>query len=141
MSSLDSAADDEGPVASINIVPFVDVVLVLLVIFMLTSATIVRAGLEVDLPRAASAGSRVESTINLILTADGALWFNGEVVASHAEAGRRIRAAAGDPKTRAVITADRGVPYGSVVELIDLVKLNGVTTFALDVERRPGSAP
>ena len=44
MASLDDAsADDEGPIASINIIPFVDIVLVLLVIFMLTAATIVKA--------------------------------------------------------------------------------------------------
>ena len=52
--------------ASINIIPFVDIVLVLLVIFMLTSATIVRASLKVELPRAASGGSRVETTLNLV---------------------------------------------------------------------------
>ena len=43
MASLNDNADDDGPIASINIIPFVDIVLVLLVIFMLTSATIVRA--------------------------------------------------------------------------------------------------
>ena len=49
--------------------------------------------------------------------------------------------AAADPKVQAVIAADRGVPYGDVGELIDLVKNNGVTTFALDVERAPEAPP
>jgi biopolymer transport protein ExbD len=141
MSLLDSAVEDEGPIASINIVPFVDVVLVLLVIFMLTSATIARASLKVDLPRAASAGSRVESTINLVLTVDGTLLFNGEAVTSWSDVARRIRSAAAKPKAQAVIAADRGVVYGKVIELIDVVKQNGVTTFALDVEQRAGRAP
>ena len=66
MASLDDAADDDGPIASINIIPFVDIVLVLLVIFMLTSATIIRASLKVELPKAASGGARVESTLNLV---------------------------------------------------------------------------
>jgi biopolymer transport protein ExbD len=141
MSLLDNAGEDEGPIASINIVPFVDVVLVLLVIFMLTSATIARASLEVDLPRAASAGSRVESTINLVLRADGTLLFNGEAVTSWGDVARRIRSAAAKPEIQAVIAADRGVAYGKVIELIDVVKQNGVTTFALDVEQRAGRAP
>lgn len=141
--ALDNPADDEGPVASINIVPFVDIVLVLLVIFMLTSATIIRSSLKVELPRAASGGSRVESTLNLVCTRAGAIQVNGQTVGSLAEAGALVRrAAAADPKTQAVISADKGVEYGRVIDLIDVVKQNGVTTFALDVERRAaGAAP
>ena len=42
-----------------------------------------------------------------------------------------------NPKLQAVISADKGVPYGAVVNVIDLVKLNGVKTFALNIERKP----
>jgi biopolymer transport protein ExbD len=135
VGALDEAAEDEGPLASINIIPFVDIVLVLLVIFMLTSATIVRASLKVELPRAASGGSRVDSTVNLVLTKQGELFLNGGKL-SPADAGRAIRQqSATNPKTQAVISADKGVEYGRVVELIDLVKQNGVSAFALDIER------
>ena len=68
--------------AAINIIPFVDIVLVLLVIFMLTSATIIRASLKVELPKAASGGSKVATTINLLLNRDGELLVNGDAVAS-----------------------------------------------------------
>src|SRR3954468_24330624 len=132
----DAAGDDDGPLASINIIPFVDIVLVLLVIFMLTSATIVRASLKVELPKAASGGSKVETTVNLVLTKSGDLSLNGGKVASLAEAARIIRReSTANPKTQAVISADKGVEYGRVVELIDLVKQNGVSAFALDIER------
>jgi biopolymer transport protein ExbD len=117
MASLEDASDDEGLLASINIIPFVDIVLVLLVIFMLTSATIIRASLKVELPKAASAGSRVESTLNLVYSKDEKLAIDGQPVSSMRD--------------------DKGVAYGRVVELIDLVKANGITTFALDVERGP----
>jgi biopolymer transport protein ExbD len=50
MATIDDATEDDGPISSINIIPFVDIVLVLLVIFMLTSATIIRASLKVELP-------------------------------------------------------------------------------------------
>jgi biopolymer transport protein ExbD len=132
----EAAAEDEGVLASINIIPFVDIVLVLLVIFMLTSSAIVRASLRVELPKAASGGARVESTINLVYGKDAKLLLNGTEVPSLAEAGRLIRQqAAANPKTQAVIAADKSVPYGRVVELIDLVKQNGVSAFALDIER------
>jgi biopolymer transport protein ExbD len=135
VGSLDEAAEDEGPLAAINIIPFVDIVLVLLVIFMLTSATIVRASLKVELPKAASGGSRVDSTLNLVLTRRGELFLDGVQLSlpQAGEAVRRQSTAAG--KTQAVISADRGVEYGKVVELIDLVKQNGIAAFALDIER------
>ena len=60
MAALEKAASqDDGPIASMNIIPFVDIVLVLLVIFIVTSAAIVRASLNVDLPRAAAGGAKV----------------------------------------------------------------------------------
>ena len=144
MGSLnEAAAEDEGVLASINIIPFVDIVLVLLVIFMLTSAAIVRASLRVELPRAASGGARVESTLNLVYGKDARLLLNGTEVPSLAEAAAIVRReATANPKVQAVIAADKGVPYGRVVELIDLVKQNGVTAFALDIERgTPPVAP
>lgn len=136
MSALDDSGDDDGPLASINIIPFVDIVLVLLVIFMLTSATIVRASLKVELPKAASGGSRVESTLNLIVPRQGPVMINGQPFTSMTEAARTVRQAAdADPKTQAVIAGDKGVEYGRVVEIIDLVKANGIKAFALDIER------
>ena len=141
MAALDDNEDDEGPLASINIIPFVDIVLVLLVIFMLTSATIVRASLKVELPRAASGGGRVESTINLLYNRQGELFMNGEKLPSIGAAAGRIRAESRqNPKVQAVISADRGVEYGRVVEIIDVVKQNGVAAFALDIERGPAPA-
>jgi biopolymer transport protein TolR len=148
MSKLDDAASEEqeGLLASINIIPFVDIVLVLLIIFMLTSAAIVRSSLKVELPKAASGGSHVETTLNLVYSKDGKLMVNGQIVPSLAAAGAIVqKAARADPKTQAVIAADKGVAYGRVVELIDLVKANGIATFALDVERglapQPAAAP
>jgi len=141
MASLDDTTDDDSLLASINIIPFVDIVLVLLIIFMLTSATIVRSSLKVELPKAASGGSRVETTLNLVVTKDEKLLVNGQAVPSLPAAASLVRqAASANPKTQAVIAADKGVAYGRVVELIDLVKANGVSTFALDVERAPAAA-
>jgi biopolymer transport protein ExbD len=142
MASLNDFDDDDDLLASINIIPFVDIVLVLLVIFMLTSATIVRASLKVELPKAASAGSRVESTLNLVYRRNGELLIDGQPFASREQAAAHVRASAtANPKVQAVIAADRGVEYGKVIELIDLIKREGVSAFALDVERVGGEAP
>jgi biopolymer transport protein ExbD len=127
--------EDEGPLASINIIPFVDIVLVLLIIFMLTSIAIVRASMVVNLPKAATGGARVESTVNIVCNKDGTLLLNG-AASNVDEIGKFVKRESGtNPKLQAVIAADKGVEYGHVVDLIDLVKRNGVSAFALDVER------
>jgi len=128
--------EDEGPLASINIIPFVDIVLVLLIIFMLTSIAIVRASMVVNLPKAATGGARVESTVNIVCNKNGSLMLNG-AASTVDEIGKFVkRESSSNPKLQAVIAADKGVEYGHVVDLIDLVKRNGVSAFALDVERQ-----
>ena len=135
MAGQTNNGEDEGPLANINIIPFVDIVLVLLIIFMLTSIAIVRASMVVNLPKAATGGARVESTVNIVCSKDGTLMLNG-ARSSKDEIGKFVkRESAANPKLQAVIAADEGVAYGHVVDLIDLVKRNGVSAFALDVER------
>lgn len=134
MAGLAPGGDDDI-ISAINITPFVDVVLVLLIILMVTSTAIVKASLKVDLPKAASAGASVDSTLNVVLTADGKIMLDGVEIeeATLAATVRRERAA--NDKVQAVIAADKSVPYGQVVHLIDVVKTNGVTSFALNIER------
>ena len=136
MKSLDRTASDDDVLSTINVVPFVDIVLVLLIIFMLTSAAIAKASIKVDLPRAANAGTKVDSTLNFVLKGDGTLEVDGAPM-SKEDAGKLVRARKkADPKVQAVISGDKTVDYGLVIDLIDLVKDNGVTAFALDVERK-----
>ena len=138
MAKLRDTGEDDSLLASINIIPFVDIVLVLLVIFMLTSAAIVKASLKVDLPKAASGGSKVESTLTFMRTKAGELFLNGQKLASLGDGAAIVRReASANPKTQAVISADKGVEYGQVIEIIDTVKHNGISTFALDIERGP----
>jgi biopolymer transport protein ExbD len=136
MAGQTNNGDDEGLLASINIIPFVDIVLVLLIIFMLTSIAIVRASMVVNLPKAATGGARVESTVNIVCNKNGSLMLNG-APSTITEIGNFVkRESTANPKLQAVIAADKGVEYGKVVDLIDLVKRNGVSAFALDVERQ-----
>jgi biopolymer transport protein ExbD len=127
--------DDDEVIGSINIIPFVDIVLVLLVIFMVTSTVIVKAAIKVDLPKAANAGTAVEDTLNLVVTRERSLLLDGEP-ATFASAPALIRGrAAANPKLQAAISADKRLPYGEVVAVIDMVKAAGVASFALNIER------
>lgn len=127
--------EGEEVISSINITPFVDVVLVLLVILMVTSTAIVKASLRVDLPKAASGGENVSTTLNVVITRNGELMLDGQPTTERALAESVRREKKLNPSVQAVIAADKGVAYGSVIHIIDVVKTNGVTSFALNIER------
>lgn len=133
--------EDHGDetISAINVTPLVDVVLVLLIIFMVTATYVVKEAIEVDLPRAASGGETVGPTLAFALDRDGRLYLDG--VPASAEAARdAVRAAlARSVEARALISADRAVSHGRVVEVIDLVKAEGLTRFAIDIERAEGA--
>jgi biopolymer transport protein ExbD len=133
--AFDLSPEDEDVISNINIVPFVDIVLVLLIIFMLTSTAIVRASIPVDLPSAASGGASVPTTLNLVLTVDGELYLDGDATDLQRLAARVRDEVKRDAEVQAVIAADRRVDYGEVVKLIDVVKGNGAKSFALNIQR------
>ena len=133
-----TTTEDQGDetIAAINVTPLVDVTLVLLIIFMVTATYVARREIAVDLPRAAAGGEATGPTLALALDRQGALFVDG-AQASDEEARRAVKGAlARSPEARALISADRAVSHGRVVELIDLVKAEGLVRFALDVEHQ-----
>ena len=127
--------DDDDVIASINMVPFIDISLVLLIIFMVTSSYIVREAIEVDLPTAASGSDVAPSTIAIVVDRPGQLYFNGTETTLDAMADQVRTEVALDETVQAIIGGDRGVDYGRVMDVVDLIKLNGVRSFALNIER------
>src|SRR3954452_25049947 len=128
--------DDAGPIVDINITPFVDVVLVLLVVFIVTAKLIVARGVDIDKPKAAT-GGEVQSTLRVSVTADGRLFVNDDEFPDDAKAIDRIKQiAATTTKPKAIIAGDRKTAYGGVLRAIDLVQQAGVTAIALENERQ-----
>ena len=114
------------PVSNINVTPFVDVMLVLLVIFMVT-APIIQQGVEVNLPRARSVPVVGEAEPLIITVAkDGKVYLNDNEVTS-AELGRKLQAIRRlDPGKPVYLRADRDVRYGSVITAIGEIKGAGI---------------
>jgi biopolymer transport protein TolR len=132
--------DDNGQMISgINVTPLVDITLVLLIIFMVTATYIVNPSIKVDLPQAASGTDQMKTTLGLTLMKDGALYLNGERSSDAGVARYIATTLPGNPDLQAIIAADRVVPHGDVVHIIDLVKRAGVRRFAINVD--PGVEP
>lgn len=122
------------PIAEINITPMVDVVLVLLVIMMVSATYIVSKSLKVELPKTASAAEAVPMVAAVVVTKDGQYFYNETKVDDAALAAKLKEAADKDPNTNVVVSADRAALHGSVVHVVDLAKVAGLTKFAINVE-------
>ena len=132
--SLYQDGDDEG-ITNINVTPFVDVVLVILVVFIVTAKLIVARGVEIDKPKAAT-GGEVQSTVRVSVTDKGDLYVNGDKFADDAAAVMRIKQiAAATSKPKAIIAGSRKGAYGNVMHAIDLVQQAGISAIALENER------
>jgi biopolymer transport protein ExbD len=116
------------PMAEINVTPFVDVVLVLLIIFMVT-APFLQGGLEIDLPRVATRGLDVREGLIVSVRADRTVAVGNSVVpeARFEDA----LAQAGASRRPVFLKADRGVPYGTIVGLISRMRRAGVASLGL----------
>jgi len=127
--------DDSAGITDINVTPFVDVVLVILVVFIVTAKLIVARGVEIDKPKAAT-GGEVQSTLRISVTATGDLYVNGDKFLDDAAAVARVKQiAATSTKPKAIISGSKVGPYGNVMRAIDIAQLAGVTAIALENER------
>ena len=127
--------NDEG-INEINITPFVDVVLVLLVIFMVTAPVMLKESLKVNLPKTLTSDiSTKAESIGIAITKEGQVLFNGKLLSSESLNLELERLAKEAPMTNFLISADTETRHGDVVKMIDLLKKNNLNKFALQVEK------
>jgi biopolymer transport protein TolR len=125
-----------GSLAEINVIPLVDVVLVLLLIFMLTAPMMYR-GIDVNLPKTSGKPTAVEERLLLTITRDRLLFLN-ERALPLANLEVRLRDAIRDRSDRTLfVKADKDVPYGYVVETMDRVRRAGVERVGMVTEPAP----
>jgi biopolymer transport protein ExbD len=137
-----SGPEDGGCFSAINVTPLVDITLVLLVIFMVAAPLIVASpSIKVELPKAATADETKHSTLALTLERQPAggykLYENGRATDEAAVRALVPGLVKSEPALQAIIAADRGIAYGDVMHVVDLVKALGVTRFALNTQAGP----
>ena len=126
------------PLAEINVTPLVDVMLVLLIVFMIT-APMLAAGVKINLPQAKKTAQPMKTQDPVTITVDK----DGKVFVNTNETDRQVlvdtvRAKlAGQEETPIRLRGDKDAPYGSVVEILDLLSSNGLVKIALMSNTRP----
>jgi biopolymer transport protein TolR len=119
--------------AEINIVPLVDVVLVLLLIFMLTAPMMYR-GIDVNLPKSAGKPTAVEERMVLTVTKDRGIFLNERPVALGSIESQLRDAFRNRSDKVLYLKADAGIAYGVVVETMDRVRRAGVERLGMVTE-------
>lgn len=127
-----SRRTDDEIITDINITPFVDVTLVLLIIFMVTATYIVSKSIPVDLPEAGT-GEDIVTTFAVTMTKDGSMYLDGAEIDEGKLRKRLLQAKKDDKDVRVIIDADKELSHGSVVHIIDLVRKEGVAKFAINI--------
>jgi biopolymer transport protein TolR len=124
-------SEDDGDMAEINIIPLVDVMLVLLIIFMV-AAPLSISGIRVDLPKSAAKGTTVDENRIVLSVSGGGEFFVDKVNVPSSSLVSKLKAIYQyRQKKELYIRADRAVTYGRVVEAMSAAKLAGVTKIAM----------
>ncbi|MFO8055836.1 MAG: biopolymer transporter ExbD [bacterium] len=127
--------DDEEIMSEINIVPLVDIMLVLLIILMVTATFMYSPAIPVELPKAKTAEDPPAKAFALVMDDDGNLYMNGEKTTAEKAMSSLQKAVRKNPEVKAIVAADGSVEYRDVIWIIDLVKTAGVKDFALNVQK------
>ena len=146
-SRLDSGEEDSAELHEINVTPFIDVMLVLLIIFMV-AAPLSTVDVGVDLPvSTAKPQPRPDNPLFLTIKADLTLALGNDAIASGQLAQAMDAATRMDRQKRLFLRADKSVPYGELMRVMNLLRTAGylkvalVGLEALDATDRPAATP
>lgn len=133
---MQSLSEDSGPITDINVTPLVDIILVVLIIFMATAPLIQRRALNVDVPAAARQERAEVDALQIVYDGERRLFLAGKPVSRGALADSLGALHRRDPGLRVIVSADRALPYGEIVGVLDLVRGAGVRKASLEVRSK-----
>lgn len=120
--------------SEINITPFTDVVLVLLIIFMITTPLIIQTGIKVKLPDVIKAETEDNENITIMVDSKGNIFINDKKYAADELKNKLTAILLSQPYKTVIIKADKEIKYDTVINVIDIAKQSGAKKFTLGVE-------
>jgi biopolymer transport protein ExbD len=124
--------------ADINITPLIDIVFIMLIFFIVTTSFVKETGVEVNRPSANTAQQQDQGSILIAIRENGEIWFNKRNIDLRAVRANVERAKAENPEGGVVIIADKQSATGSLVDVMDQVKLAGVQNISVAAQNPGG---
>ena len=126
--------EDEGPIAEMNVVPLVDIVLVVLIIFMVSAPIIMKPAMPIELPKGKSGETIRDKNLAILISAEGSVYVDGQLISDEALQDLVKVKLAQNPDLMVLISADRTSQHGVVVKIMDAIKSLGVKKFGISVD-------
>lgn len=130
-----SGSEDE-PISAINVVPLVDIILVVLIIFMVTAPMVLKPSIDINLPKASSGSDTPSTPLNITVGREGQLLLNGKVSSLEDITLYASNLVKSQPETAAILAADKEVTLDKLTQIIDVVKTAGIKKVAFSIEKK-----
>ena len=122
----------QSTLSEINMVPFIDVVLVRLIIFMIT-APILQSGIEVDVPKTTTVKEINEQRLVISIDKNQLIYLGDTPINIH-QLGSRVKAQLKKPQDSVFLRADEAIPFGTFAKVIDTLRQSGVANISIVTE-------
>lgn len=137
MAARASSNDTGGSIVEINVIPLVDIILVVLIIFMVAAPLVMQPKIDISLPKASTAKEEKDKVpFRVVLGKQGELFLNNNPISLAGLTDESKKAFAKNQETAALLVADKAATLEMVTELVDAIKTGGVRKVAFSIERK-----
>ncbi len=137
MAGAARSNDSGNTIAEINVIPLVDIILVVLIIFMVAAPLVMQPKIDISLPKAATAKEEKDKVpMRVVLGKKGELFLNNKPISIEGLAIESKSFHAANPETSALLVADKEVTLEMVTELVDAIKSGGVKKVAFSIQKK-----
>lgn len=133
--------ESDSLLAEMNVIPLVDVVLVILIIFMISAPVLMKAGFQVELPKGQAGDTLKDKNLTISISAEGQLAVDGRPIDEKTLKDLVLVKMAQHGDIMVVLSADRLVQHGVVVRVMDLVKGWGIKRIGIAVDPQISQNP
>jgi biopolymer transport protein ExbD len=126
-----------GAIVEINVVPLVDIILVVLIIFMVAAPLVMQPKIDISLPKASTAkDEKDKSPMRIVMGKKGELFVNNVATTMEGIKDEAKKLVTANAETNALLVADKEVTLEMVTELVDNVKMGGIKKVAFSIQRK-----
>ena len=130
-------SNDGGSIVEINVIPLVDIILVVLIIFMVAAPLVMQPKIDINLPKASAAPEdHDKNPFRVVLGKKGEVFVNNVPVTVEGLEAESRRLFKTNAETAALLIADKDATLEMVTELVDAIKIGGVKKVAFSIQRK-----